>query len=128
RLKYLPQEEHKNGAVARNFGVKHSSGDYIAFLDDDDEWETDKLELQLDVLVNLDDSYGAVSCLTYICKDNTIIGQTKKFNEHKLQQQIFERQVEFNTSTILFVKKKLVQSGIFNENLNRHQDLQMFID
>ena len=31
----------------RNIGVKQSSGDYIAFLDDDDEWLPNKLETQL---------------------------------------------------------------------------------
>lgn len=34
----------------RNFGVRNSSGDFIAFLDDDDLWKPNKLEVQLDVL------------------------------------------------------------------------------
>lgn len=36
--------EHVNQANARNYGVAHSSGQYIAFLDSDDTWKPEKLE------------------------------------------------------------------------------------
>ena len=34
---------------ARNFGAEHCTGEYLAFLDDDDEWYPDKLSSQLAV-------------------------------------------------------------------------------
>lgn len=43
----------KNGGViakSRNQGMMHATGKYIAFLDDDDLWCTDKLELQIKYL------------------------------------------------------------------------------
>lgn len=38
----------------RNFGLRKSTGEYIAFLDDDDCWLPDKLDKQLSLMSTLD--------------------------------------------------------------------------
>ena len=38
----------------RNIGIKHSTGKYIAFLDDDDYWLQNKIELQINSMKNTD--------------------------------------------------------------------------
>ena len=43
RVRYIAQEKHINGAVARNVGIREATGTYIGFLDDDDEWMPEKL-------------------------------------------------------------------------------------
>lgn len=46
RIRYAETEGHKGACHARNIGIGMVQGEYIAFLDDDDEWLPQKLELQ----------------------------------------------------------------------------------
>jgi glycosyltransferase involved in cell wall biosynthesis len=50
RLRLLRRPEHRNLSAARNYGVNHSHGKYVAFLDADDVWMRMKLEEQVAIL------------------------------------------------------------------------------
>ena len=41
RIKFIKGIEKKNGAYGRNMAFANSRGEYIALIDDDDEWQTD---------------------------------------------------------------------------------------
>ncbi len=47
RFKYYYADQHTLLYAARNEAIKKSSGEFVAFLDTDDFWEKDKLELQI---------------------------------------------------------------------------------
>ena len=47
---YIEPNKSKGGNYARNLGVINTDGEYIAFLDDDDEWMPTKIEKQVDIL------------------------------------------------------------------------------
>lgn len=50
-LRYTHLRQVNQGpSEARNKGIYHSSGEYIAFLDSDDSWEPHKLEIQIEFM------------------------------------------------------------------------------
>ena len=52
RIKYISLTENSGAAVARNTGIEKADGQYIAFIDSDDQWESQKLEVQINFMKN----------------------------------------------------------------------------
>jgi glycosyltransferase involved in cell wall biosynthesis len=50
RAYVIETQQNQGPATTRNIGVRHARGDYIGFLDDDDEWMPEKLNTQLQLI------------------------------------------------------------------------------
>lgn len=62
RVRLIEHRKNRGGSAARNTGIKHARGKYIAFLDSDDEWLRHKLAKQVNFLENVDKHWGGVYC------------------------------------------------------------------
>lgn len=60
RLKYICHEKNKGLATTRNTGIKNSIGEYITFIDDDDEWLPEKITRQIDIFKNATSRIGLI--------------------------------------------------------------------
>jgi glycosyltransferase involved in cell wall biosynthesis len=58
----LRNERSLGGAAARNRGARNANGEFIAFLDDDDQWLPEKLANQVAAFRNLGADIGVVYC------------------------------------------------------------------
>ena len=63
RIVYLQNEANLGGAGSRNEGIRVANGEYITFLDDDDEYLPEKVEKQLEFIKEnqLDMSFGKLN-------------------------------------------------------------------
>jgi len=79
-LKIIKQK-NKGASAARNSGIKASSGEWICFLDSDDEWKNDKLEKQITAVANNSDYKFFHSNEIWI-KNGKRINQKKKHKKY----------------------------------------------
>ncbi len=127
RVRYITQEKHINGAVARNVGIKAATGEYIGFLDDDDEWLPEKIEKQMAVL-NANEHLDAITALWTLYENGNEVRKCAKYTAENLQFKVFLRDVAVFTSTVLIKKSAIERFGGFDGELLRHQDLQFLVD
>jgi glycosyltransferase involved in cell wall biosynthesis len=79
RIRYLILEENRGAQAARNYGITMSQGDWIAFLDSDDEWVPQKLEKQIQYLAKVDfDPFTVVHTNAIVIETST--GSQLSFN------------------------------------------------
>jgi len=60
RIKYLRHDQNRRVSAARNTGIRSARGEYVSFLDDDDEWLPEKLAKEVEVFRNSDPDVGLV--------------------------------------------------------------------
>lgn len=117
-VNYILKKSEKNfggPAGPRNIGVECSSGDYIAFLDADDIWHPQKLEIQLEYLKNTDAIL--VSSLKYDFLDGDNYHFDNNLDNIETKSISYNNTLMKNTiylSSVLIKKDKLIYK--FNED------------
>lgn len=122
KIMYLQHEVNKNGSAARNTGFRASKGEYVAFLDDDDYWDKDKLEKQVNYL-KAHQEFDSV--YTFI-KVNGIENPNKEMVGNIVVPYLMN-EVSLQTSCLLFTRKAVEAINGFDESFRRHQDYEFLI-
>lgn len=129
QLKYI-QSGGVGAAGARNRGINEASGEFIAFLDDDDEWLPEKLKIQMELFTS--PRIGLVYSRGYTASINTDSTvsidcySTDKYYKTEVSYQDLLNKNYIGTTTQIVVRKSVLQKiGGFDENLPSRQDYDL---
>lgn len=127
RIRYIKHEKNKGGAVARNTGIKDAKGEYISFLDSDDEWLKNKLESEIDVLKNKKNCIICSTGCNFIKEKGRKIISKRHIKKQIISQKIALRAECLTTNDFTVLKKAVLEIGGFDERLPARQDWDFWI-
>ena len=121
------QQQNTGVSSARNVGIKRASGDWIAFLDSDDEWLPEKLEIQMKALYENPE--------IKICHTNEIwIRNGKRVNPKKKHEKfggwIFQKCLPLcciSPSSVIIHKSIFKEIGLFDYSLPVCEDYDLWL-
>jgi len=125
-VRYIYQD-NSGVSSARNAGIKEAKGSWIAFLDSDDEWISDKLEKQEKAI---NDSKEA-----WLCHTNEVwVRNSVRVNQMKKHQKyggyVFENCLDIcriSPSSVLIKKEVFEMVGLFDESLKVCEDYDLWL-
>ncbi len=125
---YIKHQQNLNGAAARNTGIKFSKSKYIAFLDDDDEYLPEKIDFQINMLENLDETWGAVYCGYSKYIKNKLISTDLNSGYGNLQIKLLLMENSIAAGSTLLIKRSILNElNGFDITFSRHQDWELLM-
>ncbi len=127
RLQYIRLEKNSGACAARNVGIAHAKGEYIAFQDSDDVWHKDKLNIQLKSMKNNNAKVSFCSMIQYKkkSKECRVIPQNcpEGFIDYKT---LLEKSIV--STQCLMAQKSCFDNIKFDLNLPRLQDWDITLE
>ncbi len=123
----LVRQDNRGVSAARNAGIRHSHGEFVAFLDSDDEWLPNKLARQVD--------RSGSGTPDFIChtdeiwlRDGKIVPQKKI--HYKQGGRFFERALQrclISPSSVMLSRSLLDKVGWFDPDLPAAEDYDLWL-
>jgi glycosyltransferase involved in cell wall biosynthesis len=119
---------NSGAAVGRNRGFSHSVGEFIAFLDADDLWTSDKLEAQLKALQANPEAAVAYSWTDHIDECDRFLRECSHFTANgNVYAELLLCCFVVSGSNTLIRRQAFIDIGGFDESLPASQDFDLYL-
>jgi len=127
RIRYIRHEKNRGAQAARNSGLQAASGEYVAFLDSDNEWLPQKTEKQLALFTSRSTSPGVVYCgFSRMNSRRQVIHEYVPEFRGQVYRQVLQDWLT-DTSTLIVRRKLLEMIGGFDETLRAYHEWDVCI-
>lgn len=129
RLRIVALAENVGGCEARNIGVRHARGCWIALLDDDDEWEPTKTEKQIALTLAEQDDQLVVACGIKVRFDNLeyMIPAPSPQEDEPISEYLFGRPINVLATSSYLCSRQLLLDVPWKKGLSGLQDMDWIL-
>lgn len=123
RIRYCRHQSNRGASAARNTGILRAQGEYVAFLDSDDEWKPSKLRRSLDAF-----SAAGSSRLACVISGKELIDETGRRHTYaaELRGHCYERLLAdrawYLSTSLLVVRRGALSDCMFDESCEPMED------
>jgi len=126
RIRYIKNDENLGQVRARNKGIELSNYDFIAFLDDDDEWLPNKLKMQVKSLNSLSEEYCGVFTGIYVIENGKIIDtKVPQVEGDVFRDLLTSKGCSIGNITFMLKRDALEKVGGFSSDLPAREDFEL---
>ena len=128
RIQLIRHPYNRGKSAARNTGVGRARGEWISFLDSDDEWEPDKLYWEHERIRSVSDSVGLLYCGKRIREDNgRLLRVRMPTKEGQVYQSLLEWDFIGSCSRVTVRREAVLGAGGYDETFANTEDWDLWL-